>query len=200
MSDNPVLFREFLRAPTQVATLTASSDALVAAMLAPLPLDGAPTVVELGPGTGRLTDALRERLGGRGRQLTVELNPVLARRLAARHSNVTVVHGDAGRLPALLRERGVESVDVVVSLLPWAAYTNAPIPTIAAEVLSAAGTFAQVSLAALKWMAPARRQERDIRSRFADFTISSTVWANLPPARVLVARRPLPPLAEQSAA
>jgi len=84
MSDNPVLFREFLRAPTQVATLTASSDALVTAMLAPLPLDGAPTVVELGPGTGRLTDALRERLGGRGRQIAVELSPVLARRLATR--------------------------------------------------------------------------------------------------------------------
>jgi len=193
MSDNPVLFREFLRAPTQVATVTASSDVLVAAMLAPLPLDGAPVVVELGPGTGRLTAALTERLGGRGRRLAVELNPLLARRLAARHPSVTVVQADAGGLPTLLNERGIRSVDVVVSLLPWAAYANAPIPALAAGVLGPSGTFAQVSLAPLRWLAPARRQERDIRARFAELVISPTVWRNMPPARVLVARRPIRP-------
>lgn len=192
MSDNPVLFREFLRTPAQVATVTASSDALVAAMLAPLPLDGRPVVVELGPGTGRVTDALRGRLGGRGRQLAVELNPVLAQRLAARHPDITVVHADAGRLPELLRAQGVATVDVVVSLLPWVAYANSPIPAHAAAVLAPGGTFVQVSLAPLKWMAPARRQERDIRARFAEFAISPTVWRNVPPARVLVARRPHP--------
>ncbi len=62
MSDGRVLFREFLRAPTRTATLTASSDALVAAMIAPLPLDGDPVIVELGAGTGRVTDALQRRL------------------------------------------------------------------------------------------------------------------------------------------
>lgn len=190
MSDNPVLFREFLRAPTQVATVTASSDALVAAMLAPLPLDGAPTVVELGAGTGRVTAALRARLGGRGRHVAVEVNPVLARRLAARHPGVTVVHADAGRLPDLLAAAGVDRVDAVVSLLPWAAYAHSPIPDLAARVLTPDGTFAQVSLAPLKWMPPARRQERDICDRFGEFSVSPTVWRNLPPARVLVARRP----------
>jgi len=192
VSDNPVLFREFLRAPTQVATVTASSDALVAALLAPLPLGGAPVVVELGPGTGRVTDALHARLGGRGRQLAIEVNAVLARRLATRHPGVTVLRGDAGRLRELLGEQGVTAVDVVVSLLPWAAYTNAPIPTAVAAVLTPTGTFVQVSLAPLKWMAPARRQERDIRARFLEFSISPTVWLNTPPARVLVARHPRP--------
>ncbi|MGQ0575227.1 MAG: class I SAM-dependent methyltransferase [Pseudonocardia sp.] len=199
MSDNPVLFREFLRAPTQVATVTASSDALVAAMLAPLPLGGPRTVVELGPGTGRVTEALRARLGGGGHQVAVELNPVLARRLAARHRDVTVLNGDAGHLAALLRAAGVGPVDAVVSLLPWVAYANAPIPALVADVLAPHGTFAQVSLAPLKWLPPARRQERDIRARFAEFSISPTVWLNVPPARVLVARRPVvaepPPVA-----
>lgn len=190
MSDNPVLFREFLRAPAQVATLTASSDALVAAMLAPLDLDGASVVVELGPGTGRVTDAVRERLGGRGRHVAVELNPVLARRLAARHPDVTVVNGDAGRLPELLAGLGVATADVVVSLLPWAAYAAAAIPNIAAGVLTPVGTFVQVSLAPLRWMAPARRQRHDIRARFTEFAVSPTVWRNVPPARVLVARHP----------
>jgi phosphatidylethanolamine/phosphatidyl-N-methylethanolamine N-methyltransferase len=190
VSDASVLFREFLRAPTRVATLTASSDALVAALLAPLDLDGDPTVVELGAGTGRVTDALARRLAGRGRHVAIELNAELARRLAARHPGVTVVCADAGRLPEVLRGHGIERVDVVSSLLPWVAWAHAPIADLAAAALVPTGTFTQVSLWPTRWMAPARRQERDIRARFADVAVGPTVWANLPAARVLVARRP----------
>ncbi len=190
MSDGSVLFREFLRAPTSVATLTASSDALVAAMLAPLPPAGDPVVVELGAGTGRVTDALAARLGGRGRHIAVELNPVLASRLARRHPGVTVLPGNAGDLPALLRGLGVGRVDVVSSLLPWVAYANAPIPAMAASVLAPGGLLTQVSLLPTAWMPPARRQLRDLRAAFDEVTVGGPVWGNLPPARVLVARRP----------
>ncbi len=188
-----MLFREFLRAPTSVATITASSTALVTAMLTPLPLDGDPVVVELGAGTGRVTDELVRRLAGRGRHLAVELNPALADRLADRHPGVTVVCADAGTLPDVLRDHGLDHVDIVSSLLPWVAYAHAPIPDLAAAALGPEGTFTQVSLVPTKWMPPARRQERDLRARFAEFTISPTVWSNLPPARVLIARRPRRP-------
>lgn len=192
MSDSAVLFRQFLRDPTRVATLTASSDALVTAMLAPLlPLEGDPVVVELGAGTGRVTDALVDRLAGRGRHVAIELNPELARRLTTRHPGVTVVCADAARLPEVLAEHGIERVDVVSSLLPWVAWAHAPIADLAAAVLPPTGTFTQVSLWPTKWMAPARRQERDIRARFGEFAISPTVWGNLPAARVLIARRPV---------
>lgn len=191
MSDSRILFREFLRAPTRVATVTASSHALVAAMLAPLDLDDGPTVVELGAGTGRVTDALAARLAGRGRHVAIELNPELARRLAARHPGVIVVCADAGRLPEVLREQGIDRVDAVSSLLPWVAW-NAPIADLAAAVLTPTGTFTQVTLLPTTWMPPARRQERAVRARFAGVAVSPPVWANLPPARVLVARRPRP--------
>jgi phospholipid N-methyltransferase len=192
VSDASALFREFLRAPTRVATLTASSDALVAAMLAPLDLDADPVVVELGAGTGRVTDALARRLAGRGRHVAIELNTELARRLAARQPGVTVVCADAGTLPAVLRDHGIDRVDVVSSLLPWVAWANAPIADLAADSLTPAGTFTQVTLLPTTWMPPARRQERTVRTRFAEVAVSPPVWANLPPARVLVARRPRP--------
>ncbi|WP_219412541.1 class I SAM-dependent methyltransferase [Pseudonocardia nigra] len=192
MSDGRLLFREFLRAPTRVATVTASSDALVAAMIAPLltslPADG--VVVELGAGTGRVTEALQRVLGGRGAHLAIELNPLLAERLAARHPGVTVVRADAARLPEVLREHGIDRADAVSSLLPWAAYAAAPIPAIVAAALAPTGTFTQASLLPTRWMGPARRQERDLRDAFGQVTPSPPVWRNLPPARVLVARRP----------
>lgn len=189
MADRSMLFREFLRAPTRVATVTASSDALVAAMLAPLDLDGDPVVVELGAGTGRVTDALQSRLRGRGRHIAVELNAVLAGRLAQRHPGVAVVCADAGTLPAIVAAQALERVDAVSSLLPWVAYAQAPIPALAAAALTTTGTFTQVTLLPTTWMPPARRQERDLRAVFDDVTVGPTVWRNLPPARVLVASR-----------
>src|SRR5262245_47090702 len=53
-------------------------------MVLPVPLRGQPVVVELGPGTGPMTHAIRQRLAGRGRHLAVELNPRMARLLAGR--------------------------------------------------------------------------------------------------------------------
>lgn len=189
MSDSHLLLREFLRSPTSVATLTASSDALVAAMLAPLDLTGDPVVVELGAGTGRATDALARALGRRGRHVAVELNPALAARLAARHPGVTVVPGDAGDLPALLRGVGIGRVDAVSSLLPWVAWAAAPIARRAGSVLAPGGTFTQVSLLPTAWMPPARRQLAALRAEFGAVAVGGPVWGNLPPARVLVARR-----------
>lgn len=195
MDDARILFREFLRAPTRVATVTASSDALVAAMIAPLALGGEPVVVELGAGTGRVTDAVQRRLGGRGRHLAVEINPVLADRLAARHPAVTVVCADATQLPAVLRAHGLPRPNAIASLLPWAAYASAPVPALVAGSLTASGTFTQASLWLTQRMKPAQRQERDIRATFDDVAISPTVWRNLPPARVIVASSPTPPRA-----
>lgn len=185
-----MLFQEFLRAPTRVATVTASSDELVTALLAPHRLDGSRVVVELGAGTGRVTDALQQRLRGAGRHLAVEINPVLAERLAARHPSVTVVCADAARLPDLLREHGVEHVDAIVSLLPWAAYAAAPVPEIVAAALAPTGTFTQATLRGFHLLPPARRQARDLRAAFGSVTASPTIWQNLPPARVLIAREP----------
>jgi phosphatidylethanolamine/phosphatidyl-N-methylethanolamine N-methyltransferase len=191
MGDGQVLFQEFLRAPTSVATVTASSDALVAALLAPHRLDGSPVVVELGAGTGRVTDALQHRLRGTGRHLAVELNAVLAARLATRHPAVTVVCADAARLPDVLREHGVDQVDAIVSLLPWAAYAAAPVPELVAGALAPSGTFTQATLRGFHLLPPARRQARDLRAAFGDLAASPTIWRNLPPARVLIARRPM---------
>jgi phospholipid N-methyltransferase len=190
VSDGRVLFQEFLRAPTRVATVTASSDALVTGLLAPHRLDGSRVVVELGAGTGRVTDALQQRLRGAGRHLAVEINPVLAERLAARHPSVTVVCADAARLPDVLGEHGVEHADAIVSLLPWAAYAAAPVPEIAAAALAPTGTFTQATLRGFHLLPPARRQARDLRAAFGSVTASATIWQNLPPARVLIAREP----------
>ena len=120
-------------------------------MLRPLPARADPVVVELGRGTASVTKpALQRRLRGRGRHLAVEIDPVLAARLARRFPAVDIACADAAELPRLCRDRGIEQIDLVVSLLPWRAHRGAPIPDLVAEMLAPDGAFTQVVLAALR--------------------------------------------------
>lgn len=76
-------------------------------------------IIELGPGSGIVTDALRRRHPG-STILAVEFNASFARRLAERLPAVVVVHGCASDLSEHLRSRklGCDQVAAVVSGLP----------------------------------------------------------------------------------
>ncbi|MDQ4116304.1 MAG: SAM-dependent methyltransferase [Actinomycetota bacterium] len=184
--------REFLRDPARTAAPAPSSRALAEMVCAPVPLSGDPVVVELGPGTGAFTDLIAERLGGRGHHLAVELNPRLAALLGRRHPGLDVAVAGAAQLPELLAERDLGGADVVVSGLPWAAYpaTGPRLTDVIAAGLRPDGAFTQFTYVWSRWARPARRQHRWLRDAFEEVVPSRTVWPNLPPALVYLARRP----------
>lgn len=197
ISDRTRFLGEFLRDPARTAAPAPSSRALAEMVCAPLPATGDPLVVELGPGTGAFTDLVQERLGGRGRHLAIECNPRLAALLRRRHPSVDVVVAGAAELPALLAARGWGRADVVLSGLPWSAY---PVPgrssavprltDVIAGSLRPDGAFTQFTYVWSRWAPPARRQHRWLREAFEEVVASRTIWANLPPALVYLARRP----------
>ncbi|GAA3410671.1 class I SAM-dependent methyltransferase [Streptosporangium vulgare] len=186
------LLREFLRSPLLTATVAPSSRRLAAQMVVPIPERGEPTVVELGPGTGAFTRVIQDRLGGRGHHLAVELNPRLAVLLGRRFPGVEVVHAHAAELPGLMAERGL-SADVVVSGLPWVAFrpvAGARLLPLVAGSLSRDGVFTQFAYRWTRWAPPAREHLHDLRTTFEEVVLGRTVWRNLPPALVYLARRP----------
>jgi phosphatidylethanolamine/phosphatidyl-N-methylethanolamine N-methyltransferase len=193
-ADTGRFVREFARDPLHTASVAPSSQALAAAMVLPLPVTGAPVVVELGPGTGAFTRAIQERTGGRARHVAVELNARWAQLLAERHPEVDVVQADARELPRLLADRGIPAADAVVSGLPWVAYSPGAdgrgLHALITEALAPDGVFTQFGYTWTRWAPPARRQLADLRAHFAEVTTSRTVWRNLPPAIVHEARRP----------
>jgi phospholipid N-methyltransferase len=152
-------------------------------------------VVELGAGSGVVTEEVRQRLGGRGRHLAVELNARFAATLAERFPDVDVLHIDARQVPALLHDRGLLA-DVMISGLPWAAFPTgeASLHRRLAGAMTAQGAFTQLGYAATRWAGPARTQLAHLHAVFEEVTTSRTVWRNLPPAVVHTARRPRPPL------
>jgi phosphatidylethanolamine/phosphatidyl-N-methylethanolamine N-methyltransferase len=187
-----LFFREFLRSPRRTASVVPSSPALARQMVAALPRTGDPVVVELGPGTGVFTGAIVHGLAGRGRLVAVERNPVMAGHLSRRFPDVEVVCGSAAELSAVLSARGISAVDLVVSGLPWSAFSE-PVVDDVARALSRDGAFTQFSYAWTRWAPPARRRHAELCAAFDEVLVTRTIWQNFPPAFVYVARRPKRP-------
>lgn len=176
---------EFLRRPITTGAVAASSRRLALAMTEGIGLERARLVVELGPGTGVFTDAILARLAPGARIVAVELNPVLAARLAAtrRDTRLTVVRGSAAELAATVGE----PVDAVVSGLPWTVMPRerrAHILDAVTEVLAPGGRFTTFAYLHAAWTPPARHFTTELAHRFARLERSRTVWPNLPPAFV----------------
>lgn len=184
---------EFARSPMTVGAVVPSGTALARAITAPIARTGAPVIVELGAGTGAFTSVIQQRLGGRGHHVAVEINERFARRLAARFPAVDVVAGDARDLTGLLAERGHRDADVIVSGLPWAAFTPARQDDLLRAVvgaLSPQGAFTTFAYTHLRWAAPARRLRRSLQEAFEEVVVGRNIWANMPPAFVYHCRRP----------
>ena len=150
-------------------------------------------MVELGPGTGAFSTALAQQLRPGDRHLAIELNPIMAAHLRAAHPTVEVVTAGAADLLQLLAERGIGAVDLVVSGLPWQAFsgpTGRQLIGTVADALAPTGTFTQFTYSWTRWAPPARRQLSQLHAAFGSVKISPTIWRNLPPAFVYTARRP----------
>ena len=75
-------------------------------------------VVELGPGTGPVTEALVEAGVDPARLVLVEFNPAFCRLLQKRYPDATLVQGDAYSLRRLLETLLIQPAAAVVSGLP----------------------------------------------------------------------------------
>ncbi|MFI7129394.1 class I SAM-dependent methyltransferase [Nonomuraea sp. NPDC050153] len=182
---------EFVRSPLRTASAVPSSAWLAERMVVGIPERGEPVVVELGAGTGAFTSAVQRRLAGRGRHVVVELNDRFAAGIARAYPSVEVICEDAVRLPELLAERGVGPADAIVSGLPWVAYAGEP-PLIESvpRALASSGVYTQFAYNWTRWAPPARHLLDGLRTEFEEVMTSRTVWRNLPPAVVYLARRP----------
>ncbi|HLU75094.1 MAG TPA: methyltransferase domain-containing protein [Nonomuraea sp.] len=194
-NDTSLFLGQFLRSPATIGAFWPSSQRLAAAVCAPVPERGEPTVVELGPGTGPFTAEIQRRLDGRGHHLAVELNETMAALLAERFPTVDVVNGDAAKLPELLAERDLKHADVVVSGLPWAAFPQRlqlVLMDAVTSVMSQTAAFTTFSYVHAIPLSRARRFRALLTERFEEVVAGRTVWRNAPPAFVFHARRPRP--------
>ncbi len=182
-----------LRQPTTVGAVLPTSRHAAAAVADVLPTTGTPTVLELGPGTGPLSEAIRQRLPEGSRHIAVEIDPEMVRYLRTAKPWLHVIEGDATNLHALLDEHGLSRVDAVISSIPWtllAPEKQQELLDEVSHVLNDHGVFTAISYVTALWRPGSAAFGRLLRDTFDEVVPRSTVWRNTPPARVYVCRRP----------
>jgi phosphatidylethanolamine/phosphatidyl-N-methylethanolamine N-methyltransferase len=183
LTDTTLFLQEWFANPQRTGSLAPSSPQLGAAMAQWLPHDPESFVLELGPGTGAVTEALIKRGLREDRLVAIERNPKMARLLRDKFPRAQIITGDAWNLDYLLRSRRepVESVGAVISSLPLLNFPAEEAEALAQKiraVLQPQGNWVQYSYRIHK-----------LRTRGASsfrLRASKIVWLNFPPARVSV--------------
>jgi phosphatidylethanolamine/phosphatidyl-N-methylethanolamine N-methyltransferase len=117
-SDRPLFFRHWLRNPLGIAALLPSGANVALGMARQISLDRPGAVLELGGGTGGVTQGLIAAGCPIDRLCVIERELDLARYLARRFPGLRVIAGDACAAGPLLAGAGIDRLATVVSSLP----------------------------------------------------------------------------------
>ncbi len=183
LNDTSIFLQEWLTNPRRTGAVVPSSKNLAAEMARWLPTEANEYVLELGPGTGAVTQALIGRGLHPERLIAIEKNPKMAGILRDRFPRAHIITGDARHLDRLLQEElnGHGTVGAVISSLPLRNF-----PADMAEEL--AGKIRAILSPKGKWVQYTYHLGKERPKGAAHFRLltSNVVWLNLPPARVIV--------------
>jgi phosphatidylethanolamine/phosphatidyl-N-methylethanolamine N-methyltransferase len=141
-------------------------------------------VVELGPGTGAVTEALVDHGIDPARLVLVEFNASFCRLLRSRYPDATVIQGDAYGIKRLLAGLLKQPAAAVVSGLPL---VTKPLKTrvrLLSEALNMMAPNAPFVQFTYNVVSPIPKRMNGVVAE-----ASERIWMNLPPARVWVYRK-----------
>src|SRR5215211_7937975 len=118
MGDLWLVLRKFASNARTVATVAPSSRALSRATVRGIDWARTKVVVELGAGTGPITEELVKAAPPGVRLVVNEVLPEFCDALRQKFPDLDIADGDAKRLTEILAERGIPEVDYVLSGLP----------------------------------------------------------------------------------
>jgi phosphatidylethanolamine/phosphatidyl-N-methylethanolamine N-methyltransferase len=181
MLDRIRFLARMIARPVHTGAVAPSSRALGRAMAAQVDPHGTLPVLELGPGTGVVTEALLEHGVAPERLTSIEYDASFAALVRQRFPKVRVIQGDAFDLHKTLGP--VEPLAAVVSSLPLVNFAPATRRALIDDLfarLAPGAPFVQFSYRLRPPLAPP-----------AGITVrrAALIWLNLPPARVWVYRR-----------
>jgi phosphatidylethanolamine/phosphatidyl-N-methylethanolamine N-methyltransferase len=184
LDDEVRFLRSWIEKPLHMGAVMPSSKLLARTMAQYVDVDSTGPVVELGPGTGAITNALIEHGVDQKRLVLVEYNPGFCALLRDRYPQAKVVQGDAYKLrDSLLKVLDVPA-SAVVSGLPLVTkpmLTRLKLIRDAFSALAPGAPFVQFTYS----VAPPIPKSLPGVSTEA----SERIWMNLPPARVWVYRK-----------
>jgi len=141
-----MFFQGFLKHPVMVGSIIPSSDKLIRKMLAPVDWSACKLFVEYGPGVGTFCRPILERMAPDATLIAIDTNPDFIRYLdhTITDSRFVAVEGSAADVERIVRERGHDHADYVLSGLPFSTLPAGVGPAIAAathRVIRTGGAF-----------------------------------------------------------
>lgn len=177
-----------LKNPLQVSTLFETGPVVAQIMVNSVEVNPSSPVVELGVGTGAITQVLLKHLASAKAYVGVELNADLIEYSQKRFPDTNFYEDSAVNFPRYL---GGAKASAVVSSLPWTVMPKGTMSEILQSVfenLSDQGVFTTYLTAHVLGTPAGRRFQEQLHSQFSNVE-SHMVLANLPPAKVFVARK-----------
>jgi phosphatidylethanolamine/phosphatidyl-N-methylethanolamine N-methyltransferase len=184
LDDEVRFLRSWIEKPLHMGAVMPSSRVLARTMAQYVDIDSDAPVIELGPGTGAITNALIAHGVDQKRLVLVEYNPGFCALLRDRYPQATVVQGDAYALRDSLWNVLSAPASAVVSGLPLVTkpmLTRLKLIRDAFVAMVPGSPFVQFTYS----MAPPIPKTLPGVSTEA----SERIWMNLPPARVWVYRK-----------
>jgi phosphatidylethanolamine/phosphatidyl-N-methylethanolamine N-methyltransferase len=184
LDDEVRFLRSWIEKPLHMGAVMPSGRLLARTMAQYVDIDSEGPVIELGPGTGAITNALIAHGVEQKRLVLVEYNPGFCALLRDRYPQATVVQGDAYALRDSLWNVLSAPASAVVSGLPLVTkpmLTRLKLIRDAFAALSPGSPFVQFTYSVAP---PIPRSLPGVSTE-----ASERIWMNLPPARVWVYRK-----------
>jgi phosphatidylethanolamine/phosphatidyl-N-methylethanolamine N-methyltransferase len=184
LDDEVRFLRSWIEKPLHVGAVMPSSKLLARTMAQYVDVESKGPVIELGPGTGAITNALIDHGIDQKRLVLVEYNPSFCALLRDRYPQATVVQGDAYALRDSLWDVLKVPASAVVSGLPLVTkpmMTRLKLIREAFTALSPGAPFVQFTYSGAP---PIPKSLPGVSTE-----ASERIWMNLPPARVWVYRK-----------
>jgi phosphatidylethanolamine/phosphatidyl-N-methylethanolamine N-methyltransferase len=184
LDDEMRFIRSWIEKPLSIGAVTPSGKVLARTMASFVDPSIPGPVIELGPGTGPVTEALVEQGVDPSRLVLVEFNPEFCRLLRTRYPDATVVRGDAYALHRVFGRMLSQPAAAIVSGLPLVTKplkTRVRLLREAFRLMQPGAPFVQFTYAV---MPPIPRALAGVSTE-----ASERIWMNVPPARVWVYRK-----------
>jgi phosphatidylethanolamine/phosphatidyl-N-methylethanolamine N-methyltransferase len=184
LDDEVRFIRSWIERPLSIGAVTPSGKMLARTMASYVDPNSTGPVVELGPGTGPVTEALVEAGVNPSRLVLVEFDPTFCRILRARYPEATLVQGDAYGMRRLLETLLLQPAAAMVSGLPLITKPlrmRLRLLRDAFDLMLPGAPFVQFTYSVAS----------PLPKRMGGFSAeaSERIWMNIPPARVWVYRK-----------
>ena len=183
-----LLLQQFIKNPINIGSILPSSKSLCFEMMKDINIENAENIVELGAGTGAFTNSIQAIRNPYSKFIAIELYEKFCNVLSEKFPDTNIVNGNAEELSSICRKNNMSNLDIIISGLPWANFSEKIQYKILSEIdkmLKETGCFVTFSYIQ-SWILPAELRFRKlIKKLFEKIEYSKIIWKNFPPAYVI---------------